>query len=72
MNIVITGIVLFYGWPLWTLTLISLVLLGATFYAISRYQGTRLERMTVTVHSFRGTRSEPPVVQPQPEAALEG
>ena len=72
VNIVITGIVLFYGWPLWTLTLISLVLLGATFYAISRYQGTRLERMTVTVHSFRGTRSEPPVVQPQPEAALEG
>ena len=71
VNIVITGIVLFYGWPLWTLTLISLVLLGATFYAISRHQGTRLERMTVTVHSFRGTRSEPPVVQPQPEAALE-
>ena len=72
VNIVITGIVLFYGWPLWTLTLISLVLLGATFYAISRYQGTRLERMTVTVHSFRGTRSEPRVVRPQPEAASEG
>ena len=72
VNIVITGIVLFYGWPLWTLTLISLVLLGATFYAISRYQGTRLERMTVTVHSFRGTRSEPQVVRPQPEAASEG
>jgi len=67
VNIVVTGIVLFYGWPLWTLTLISLVLLGATFYAISRYQGTRLERMTVTVHQFRGTRSEA-----QPEAALEG
>ena len=72
VNIVITGIVLFYGWPLWTLTLISLVLLGATFYAISRYQGTRLERMTVTVHSFRGTRAEPQVVQPQPEVAAEG
>ena len=72
VNIVVTGIVLFYGWPLWTLTLISLVLLGATFYAISRYQGTRLEKMTVTVHSFRGTRTEPPVVQTQPDAALEG
>jgi NADH-quinone oxidoreductase subunit H len=71
VNIVITGIVLFYGWPLWTLTLISLVLLGATFYGISRHQGTRLERMTVTVHSFRGTRSEPQVAQSQPEAALE-
>ena len=59
VNIVITGIVLFYDWPLWTLTLMSLVLLGGTFYAISIYHGTRMERMTVTVHSARSARSPP-------------
>ena len=59
VNIVITGVVLFYGWPLWTLTLMSLVLLAGTFYTISRYSGTAMERMTVTVHPARITRPEP-------------
>ena len=72
VNIVITGIVLFYGWPLWTLTLMSLVLLGGTFYAISRYHGTNLERMTVRVHPARIARPEPSVVQAQAETAPEG
>ena len=59
VNIVITGIVLFYGWPLWTLTLMSLVLLGGTVYVISRYQGTTLERMTVRVYPAYGGRLRP-------------
>ncbi len=59
VNIVITGVVLFYGWPLWTLTLISLILLGGTFYLISTYRGSAMERMTVSVHPARIARPEP-------------
>ena len=59
INIVVTGIVLFYGWPLWALTILSLVLLGGTFYIISRYSGTGLERRTVTVHPARIERPAP-------------
>ncbi len=60
INIVITGIVLFYGWPLWTLTVLSLVLLGGTFYLIVKNPGTSIERHTVTVHAIRAT-AQPPV-----------
>ena len=66
INIVITGIVLFYGWPLWTLTVLSLVLLGGTFYLIVKNPGTSIERHTVTVHAIRAT-VQPPV----PETASE-
>ena len=57
INIVITAIVLFYGWPLWALTLISLILLAGTFYLIVRYPGTRMERMTVKVYSAEQARA---------------
>ena len=70
VNIVITGIVLFYGWPLWTLTLMSLVLLGGTFYAISRHSGTAAERMTVRVHPVRGTRRGESELHPGTAAPL--
>ncbi len=60
INIVITGIVLFYGWPLWTLTILSLVLLGGTFYLIAANPGTRMERDTVTVHPVRASRVTTP------------
>lgn len=56
VNIVITGIVLFYGWPLWTLSLMSLALLAGTFYVVARYPGTRIERRTVKVYSASGLR----------------
>ena len=65
INIVITGVVLFYGWPLWALTLMSLVLLAGTLYAISRYPGTALERRTVRVYPARGTSPQSPVLQPE-------
>ena len=61
VNIVITGIVLFYDWPLWTLTITSLLLLAGTFYLISRHHGTSTERSTVTVHSVRGSWPVAPV-----------
>ena len=60
INIVIPGILLFYGWPLWTLTVLSLVLLGGTFYLIVKNPGTSIERNTVTVHAIRAT-AQPPV-----------
>jgi NADH-quinone oxidoreductase subunit H len=59
INIVVTGIVLFYGWPLWTLTILSLVLLGGTFYLIAANSGAKMERHTVTVHPVRAGRVEP-------------
>ena len=59
VNIVVTGIVLFYGWPLWTLTILSLVLLGGTFYLIAANPGTKLERHSVTVHQIRASGVEP-------------
>ena len=65
INIVITGIVLFYGWPLWTLTVLSLVLLGGTFYLIVKNPGTSIERHTVTMHAIRAT-AQPPVPETAP------
>ena len=65
INIVITGIVLFYSWPLWTLTVLSLVLLGGTFYLIVKNPGTSIERNTVTVHAIRAT-AQPPVPETAP------
>ena len=59
LNIVVTGIVLFYGWPLWTLTILSLVLLGGTFYLIAANPGTKMERHSVTVYPVRAGRVDP-------------
>ncbi len=38
VNIVITGVQLYYGWPLWSLTLMSLAVLAAPVYAQLRNQ----------------------------------
>ncbi|MCH8868744.1 MAG: NADH-quinone oxidoreductase subunit NuoH [Chloroflexi bacterium] len=57
INIVITAVVLFYGLPLWTLTAMSLVVLGGTFYIIVKNPGTKLERHTVKVYSATSIRS---------------
>ena len=59
INIVVTGVVLFYGWPLWTLTILSLVLLSGMLYLITANPGTRMERKTVTVHPVKAGRVEP-------------
>lgn len=59
INIVITGVVLFYGWPLWSLSSLSLILLLGTFYLIVKNPGTRMSRGTVTVHAVRATRPTP-------------
>ncbi len=64
VNIVVTGIVLFYGWPLWTLSLISLGLLAGTFYVVSRYPGTSIERRTVKVYPASGLRQPGAATQP--------
>ncbi len=56
LNIVATGVVLFYGWPLWVLTALSLVLLGGTVYIIFRGPRAKTERNTVTVYSASSLR----------------
>ena len=55
VNIIITGIALFYGWQMWSLTLMSLSFLGATFYIIARYPGTKAQIMTVRVYPVHAT-----------------
>jgi NADH-quinone oxidoreductase subunit H len=40
LNVVITGVYLFYGWPAWSLTLMSLAILGTTFWEVSRRMHT--------------------------------
>ena len=71
INIVITAVVLFYGWPLWTLLLISLAFLAGTFYLISKHAGTPMERMTVKVYSARSLREESPALHPDAGASLD-
>jgi NADH-quinone oxidoreductase subunit H len=71
VNIVITGVVLFYDWPLWALSLMSLALLGGTLYGILRHPGTSLERKTVKVYSAREARRVPPSPQPEPGVSPE-
>ncbi len=56
INIVLVGVVLFYGWPLWVLTLLSVITLAMTFYIIVRNAGTRMERNTVSVYSAASLR----------------
>ena len=57
MNIVLTGAVLFYEWPMWTLTAFSLVLLSGTFYLITKQPGRGLDRMTVVVYPASKART---------------
>ena len=56
LNIVITGIVTFYGWPLWTLTAMSAAALAAAYALIRYHAGAGKKRMTVTVHEARELR----------------
>ena len=57
-NIVVTGIVLFYGWPLWVLTLLSLLILVGTYFAVTKNIGARSVRDTVTVHPASSLREQ--------------
>lgn len=56
INIVLVGVALFYGWPLWVLSLLSVITLAVTFYIIVRNAGTRMERNTVSVQSAASLR----------------
>ena len=57
-NIVVTGVVLFYGWPLPVLTLLSLLILVGTYFAVTRNMGARSVRDTVTVHPASSLREQ--------------
>ena len=56
INIVVTGIVMFYELPMWTLTVMSLALLGGAWFVIFRYPGTTLELQSVRVYSAQAMR----------------
>ncbi len=58
LNIIATGVVLFYGWPLWTLTAISLILLGGAGWIVFENPGTRMKRDTVRVIPASGLRRQ--------------
>lgn len=69
INIVVTAIVQFYGWPIWSLTIISVALLVGTFYIINKRPGTTLERDTITVYSARSLRFESGGIQSEAVAS---
>jgi len=50
INIIITATVLYYNWPLWSLTIISLMMLACTFYVIFNFSGTSKAKDTVKVY----------------------
>ena len=52
-NIVVTGIVLYYGWHWSLLTVISLILLAGLFLSVRLYSGTAADRMTISLHPAR-------------------
>ena len=56
LNIVLTGVVMFYELPLWVLGVASMIVLGGAFYVISKKPGTDIERDTVTVHAASSLR----------------
>ena len=62
INIVISGVVLFYGWHWSALTAMSLVFLAGAFYVIKRYPGTNIETMTVKVYPAKASAERGPVV----------
>ena len=68
INIVITGVVLFYGWHWSTLTLMSLIVLATTLYIIRRQTGTKDERFSVRIHPASELRSRSSAVAAEPEA----
>jgi NADH-quinone oxidoreductase subunit H len=64
INIVVTAIVLFYGWPLWALSLISLGLVGGTVYMVYAAPRRGQRHSTVTLHPARVVMPEPATPQP--------
>ena len=57
-NIVVTGVVLFYGWALWVLTVLSLLILVGAYFAVTKNMGARSVRDTVTVHPASSLREQ--------------
>ncbi len=57
LNIVITGVVTFYGWPLWTLTLLSAAILAASYALIRYHAGAGRKRTSVTVRQASDLRA---------------
>jgi NADH-quinone oxidoreductase subunit H len=71
VNIIFTGLVLYYDLGWWMLTILSLLSLAAAFYVIFGRYGSRAEHMTVRVYSARELGLKPAVRQasPPPDAA---
>ena len=59
INIVVTGVVLFYGWHWAVLTGVSALLLAGSFFVIKQNASADLERMTVRVYLARRVRITP-------------
>jgi len=65
INIVLTAIVLFYGWPLWVLSLTSLGIVSGAGYVVHAVPRRGQPRSTVTLHPAR-------VVMPEPATSQSG
>ena len=63
INIVLTGVVMFYRLPMWSLGVVSALFLVLTFYVIRNNPGTKISRHTVNVVPAKDLR--PPLGDPQ-------
>jgi NADH-quinone oxidoreductase subunit H len=63
INIVLTGVVMFYRLPMWSLGAVSAIFLILALYVIRNNPGTRISRHTVNVVAAKDLR--PPPVDPQ-------
>ena len=63
INIVLTGVVMFYRLPMWSLGVVSTLFLGLTFYVIRNNPGAKISRDTVNVVPAKDLR--PPLGDPQ-------
>ena len=55
INIIITGLFLFYGWPVWSLTLMSVPFLLGTFYIIYKKSSPYTKKNTVKIYPAKWT-----------------
>ena len=56
LNIIITGFYLFYGWPTWVMSILSVTILATVFWLISKKMNNT--RKEYTVHIYKPKSSE--------------
>ena len=72
VNIVITGIYMFYGWPWWSLTLMSLALTGVIGYLVYRHMSAPARKVAQLYERQRMAELRRSVSPPEPSGQTLG